>query len=82
MSAPNHDPRPTGDEQAPERPGPPLTVVRVLAVLTAVIGVAMIVVALLGGGGLGSYGVLVGLFFVAAGVMRLRLIQARARAQR
>ncbi len=63
----------------PQRPGPPITVVRLLAITTAVIGVAMIVLALLGGGGLGSYGVLVGAFFVAAGVARLRLIQVRSR---
>ncbi len=66
----------------PERPGPPVTVVRLLAGLTAVIGLAMIVLALVGGGGIGSYGVLVGLFFVAAGLMRLRLIQARGRTRR
>lgn len=74
----------TGPEQQPntERPGPPVTVVRVLAGLTAVIGLAMIVLALLGGGGIGSYGVLVGLFFLAAGLMRLRLIQARSRGRR
>lgn len=81
MSTPRPEQQPRG-EQPPERPGPPLTVVRVLAILTAVIGVAMIVLALLGGGGIGSYGVLVGLFFVAAGVMRLRLIQARSRRPR
>ncbi|MBO9533501.1 MAG: hypothetical protein J7513_11050 [Solirubrobacteraceae bacterium] len=67
-------------EPLAERPGPPITVVRVLAITTAVIGVLMIVLALAGGGGLGSYGVLVGAFFVAAGVVRLRLIQIRARA--
>jgi hypothetical protein len=65
-----------------ERPQPPLTVVYVLAGLTAVIGIAMIILALVGGGGLGSYGVLVGAFFLAAGVARLRLIHARARAGR
>lgn len=77
MSEPKQTPQPT-----PERPGPPVTVVQVLAGLTAVIGLAMIVLALLGGGGIGSYGVLVGLFFLAAGLMRLRLIQARSRGQR
>lgn len=81
MSAPQEQ-QPDSGAPTPERPGPPVTVVRVLAGVTALIGVAMIIVALIGGGGLGSYGVLVGLFFVAAGVMRLRLIQARARAQR
>lgn len=55
------------------------TVVHGLAVLTAVLGVLMIVGALAGGGGLGSYGVLIGAFFVAAGVMRFRLLKVRAR---
>lgn len=64
-----------------QRPAPPFTLVRALAVVTALIGAVMVVLALAGGGGLGSYGVLVGLFFIAAGLMRLRLIQARARAQ-
>ena len=58
------------------------TVVHFLAVLTAVLGVAMIVGALARGGGLGSYGVLVGAFFAAAGVMRLRLFSVRAKARR
>ena len=59
-----------------------MTVVRLLAVLTAALGVAMIVVALARGGGIGSYGVLVGAFFVAAGVMRLRLLIVRSKADR
>jgi hypothetical protein len=57
------------------------TVVHGLAVLTALLGVLMIVGAFSGGGGLGSFGVLVGAFFVAAGVMRLRLIRVRAQAE-
>lgn len=57
------------------------TVVQGLAVLTALLGVAMIVGAFSGGGGLGSFGVLVGAFFVAAGVMRLRLIRVRGQAE-
>ncbi len=65
-----------------QRPQPPATVVQVLAALTALIGIAMIVLALVGGGGLGSYGVLVGAFFLAAGVMRLRWIALRKRADR
>ncbi len=69
-------------QPAPERPGPPVTVVRALAAITAIIGFVMIVLALIGGGGVGSYGVLVGLFFLAAGLMRLRLIQARSRGRR
>ncbi|MDQ8043692.1 MAG: hypothetical protein AAGC46_01170 [Solirubrobacteraceae bacterium] len=56
--------------------------VQLLSVITVVLGVLMIVKALAGGGGLGSYGVLVGAFFVAAGVMRLRLMQARNRIDR
>lgn len=67
---------------APQRPQPPVTVVQILAVITALCGVAMIVLALVGGGGLGSYGVLVGAFFLAAGVMRLRWIALRKRADR
>ena len=59
-----------------------MTVVRMLAVLTAVLGAAMIVLALARGGGLGSYGVLVGAFFLAAGVMRLRLLVARSKDDR
>lgn len=61
-----------------QRPGPPITVVRLLAIVTAVIGAVMIVLAVIGGGGVGSYGVLVGAFFLAAGVLRLRLISRRA----
>jgi hypothetical protein len=63
-------------------PAPPFTVVSALAALTAIIGAAMVILALAGGGGLGSYGVLVGAFFVAAGSMRLRLIRARAKEPR
>ncbi|MFT4034739.1 MAG: hypothetical protein QM679_04080 [Patulibacter sp.] len=59
-----------------------MTVVRALALLTAVLGLLMIVTALAGGGGLGSYGVLVGAFFLAAGVARLRLIAVRERERR
>ena len=66
---------PREDSLAPAR----FTVVHGLAVLTAVLGVLMIVGAIAGGGGPGSYGVLVGAFFVAAGVMRLRLLMVRAR---
>jgi hypothetical protein len=69
-------------EQPRERPGPPITFVRLLAGVTAVIGAAMIVLALAGGGGLGSYGVLVGAFFLAAGIARLRLLQVRSKTLR
>ncbi len=58
------------------------TLVHLLAVVTAVLGLLMIGGALARGGGLGSYGVLVGAFFVAAGVMRFRLLQARSKARR
>lgn len=60
-------------------PSPALsfTLVHALAAMTIVLGLAMIVQALRGGGGLGSYGVLVGAFFVAAGVLRLRLLRSR-----
>ena len=74
---------------APRTPGEPpaeprqqITLIHVLAGTTAVIGVLMIVLALASGGGLGSYGVLVGAFFIAAGVARLRLLSARAKARR
>lgn len=70
------------ESRPPQRPQPPATVVQVLAALTALIGVVMIVIALAGGGGLGSYGVLVGAFFLAAGIMRLRWIALRKRAER
>jgi hypothetical protein len=73
----------TEDRQPTEpRPGPPITFVRLLAGLTAVIGAVMIILALVGGGGLGSYGVLVGAFFLAAGIARLRLLQVRSRTPR
>lgn len=55
------------------------TVVHMLSVVTIVIGVAMVIQALAGGGGIGSYGVLIGAFFIAGGVMRLRLMQVRDR---
>lgn len=51
--------------------------VHALAVTTAVLGAVMIVQAFSHGGGLGSYGVLVGAFFVAAGVLRLHLLRSR-----
>lgn len=60
-------------------PGPRYGIVHWLAGLTAVLGVLMIVGAIKGGGGPGSYGVLVGALFVAAGVTRLRLLEARRR---
>lgn len=65
------------DQQGAED-GPRFGIVHVLATLTALIGVAMIVGALVGGGGAGSYGVLVGSLFLAAGLMRLRLLKARS----
>lgn len=54
-----------------------LTGVHLLAIATVALGSAMIVQAFRGGGGVGSYGVLVGAFFVAAGVLRLRLLRGR-----
>ena len=62
--------------------GPRFGIVHVLAAVTALLGVAMIVTALVGGGGAGSYGVLVGALFLAAGLMRLRLLSVRSRARR
>lgn len=59
-----------------------ITLVRILAVITALLGVGMIVGAIAGGGGIGSYGVLVGAFFLAAGVMRLRLVHLRSKDDR
>lgn len=61
----------------PSKPEPRFGIVHLLAGATALIGVLMIVLALAGGGGAGSYGVLVGALFLAAGVMRLRLIRVR-----
>jgi hypothetical protein len=71
-------------EPTPRYPGdgPRFGIVHVLATVTALLGVAMIVTALAGGGGAGSYGVLVGALFLAAGVMRLRLLSVRARTRR
>lgn len=64
-------------------PEPPasgsFTLVHGLALLTAVLGALMIVLAVAGGGGAGSYGVLVGALFLAAGLLRLRLLAKRAR---
>ncbi|MBJ7472694.1 MAG: hypothetical protein JHD16_15420 [Solirubrobacteraceae bacterium] len=73
--SPQPQPRQEDEHAAPAS----FTVVHGLAVLTAILGILMIVGAIAGGGGLGSYGVLVGAFFVAAGVMRLRLLMVRAR---
>jgi hypothetical protein len=50
-----------------------------LPVLMVVIGVGMILRAVTSGGGVTSYGVVVGLFFLAAGLLRLRLHAARSR---
>ena len=74
----------TDAPQEPTKPeaAPVFTLVRAMAGLTAIIGVVMIVLALVGGGGLGSYGVLVGAFFLAAGVARLRLLHVRSKVQR
>ena len=81
MTAPKPGAAPEqADADAPAaQSSPRVTAVRVLAAITAVLGVAMIVGAIAGGGGIGSYGVLVGAFFVAAGVMRLRLVHLRSR---
>lgn len=64
----------------PPLPVPPL-LVAALAALTALLGLAMIVVALLGGGGVGSYGVLIGTLFLFAGGLRLWSMISRAREQ-
>lgn len=58
---------------------PRFTLVHGLAALTAVLGAAMIVSAIIGGGGPLSYGVVIGFIFVGAGLMRLRLLNLRAR---
>lgn len=63
----------------PEPSQPRFTAIHVLAGITILLGIAMVVRAVTGGGGLGSYGVLVGLLFVAAGVLRLRLLSLRSR---
>ena len=76
---PDATPEPTDAEAKPAAAGPRITAVRILAAITAALGVAMIVGAIAGGGGIGSYGVLVGAFFVAAGVMRLRLVHLRSK---
>lgn len=69
----------------PTSPGPGreprFTAVHVLAVVTALLGVLMIVRSVASGGGIGSYGVLVGVLFLAAGVMRLRLLRAKAQSR-
>lgn len=79
MSGPRQEP-PVGDDAAPPdaRPAPRFGIVHVLAAFTAALGLFMIVRALAGGGGLGSYGVLVGSLFLAAGLLRLRLMRARS----
>jgi fatty acid desaturase len=60
----------------------PFGLVHLMAIFTGLIGVALIVMAVAGGGGLGSYGVLIGAFFVAAGFMRYRLLRARSKVPR
>lgn len=63
------------------RPAPP-TLVLALAALTALLGAGMVLTALLGGGGIGSYGVLIGGLFLAAGLLRIKLIRGQLRAAR
>ena len=46
----------------------------VLAAITALLGLYMIVAALVGGGGVQSYGVLVGPLFLAAGAGRVWIL--------
>lgn len=74
-------PGPGADEASePLEPAAPrFGIVHVLAAATAILGASMIVRSLAAGGGLGSVGVLIGAFFVAAGVMRIRLISVRNR---
>lgn len=60
-------------------PAPPLLLMA-LASVTALIGAAMIVVAIAGGGGPGAYGVLIGVLFLAAGLLRIKSLRGRARA--
>lgn len=64
-----------GETEVPAR----FTLVHGLAALTALLGVAMIVSALIGGGGPFSYGVVIGFIFVGAGLMRLRLLNLKGR---
>lgn len=66
------------DDAAVDAP-PRFTLVHGLAALTALLGLAMIVSAIAGGGGPFSYGVVIGFIFVGAGLMRLRLLNLRAR---
>ena len=66
-------PRLSGTDPA----SPVFGLVHLLAWLTTLIGVAMIVLALAGGGGIASYGVLVGALFAIAGGLRLRLLRAK-----
>jgi hypothetical protein len=79
-------PRATSAPVPPAAPQPAprgsFGLVHVMAIITGLIGVAMIVTAVAGGGGLGSYGVLIGAFFVAAGFMRFRLLKAREKGPR
>jgi hypothetical protein len=46
---------------------------RVMAALMVVLGAAMVVTALVRGGGPLAYGVIIGVLFVAAGALRLRV---------
>ncbi|MEH3054138.1 MAG: hypothetical protein PGN13_09060 [Patulibacter minatonensis] len=74
----NAEPKPPAGRQPDAR----VNLVRVMAGLMALLGALMIVLALAGGGGAGSYGVLVGAFFLAAGVLRLRSIHLRSKLDR
>ncbi|MDO9352474.1 MAG: hypothetical protein Q7T55_02195 [Solirubrobacteraceae bacterium] len=56
-----------------------LTAIHLFAGLTVLLGVLMIVRAVANGGGVGAFGVLIGALFIAAGVLRLRLLAATRR---
>lgn len=72
---------PRGDGQEDRGADAParFTLVHGLAALTALLGAAMIVGAIAGGGGPFSYGVVIGVIFLGAGLMRLRLLNLKAR---
>jgi ABC-type Na+ efflux pump permease subunit len=76
MAKPEEPNREPAEEQPAERP-PAFSVVQLLAVITMVLGAILVIQAVRGGGGPGSYGVLIGALFFAAGLMRLRYLRGR-----
>lgn len=57
----------------PENGGAHTTVTRILSVAMCAVGIALIVRTLIAGGGLLTLGVIAGILFIAAGVLRLWL---------